>query len=70
MSNKILGSVKWFNELKGFGFITPENGSPDVFVHFKSIVSEGFKTLNEGQKVAFDVEQGAKGPNAANVTLV
>lgn len=70
MSNKILGSVKWFNELKGFGFITPENGSPDVFVHFKSIVSEGFKTLNEGQKVAFDVEQGTKGPNAANVTLV
>ncbi|AUJ72384.1 MULTISPECIES: transcription antiterminator/RNA stability regulator CspE [unclassified Pseudoalteromonas] len=70
MSSKILGSVKWFNELKGFGFITPENGSPDVFVHFKSIVSEGFKTLNEGQKVAFDVEQGAKGPNAANVTLV
>ncbi|MCG9761933.1 cold-shock protein [Pseudoalteromonas sp. S4498] len=70
MSNKILGSAKWFNELKGFGFITPENGSPDVFVHFKSIVSEGFKTLNEGQKVAFDVEQGAKGPNAANVTLV
>ncbi|QUI68947.1 cold-shock protein [Pseudoalteromonas sp. M8] len=70
MSSRILGSVKWFNELKGFGFITPENGSPDVFVHFKSIVSEGFKTLNEGQKVAFDVEQGAKGPNAANVTLV
>ncbi|WP_162499747.1 MULTISPECIES: cold-shock protein [Pseudoalteromonas] len=60
MSNKILGSVKWFNELKGFGFITPENGSPDVFVHFKSIVSEGFKTLNEDQKVAFDVEKGLK----------
>ncbi|MEJ6472865.1 transcription antiterminator/RNA stability regulator CspE [Pseudoalteromonas piscicida] len=70
MSNKTLGSVKWFNELKGFGFITPENGSADVFVHFKSIVSEGFKTLSEGQKVAFDIEQGAKGPNAANVTLV
>lgn len=70
MSNKSTGSVKWFNESKGFGFITPDNGGSDLFVHFKSIVSEGFKTLSEGQKVSFVVEQGNKGPQADNVTLV
>ncbi|EGQ9299310.1 cold-shock protein [Vibrio parahaemolyticus] len=70
MSNKSTGSVKWFNESKGFGFITPDNGGSDLFVHFKSIVSEGFKTLSEGQKVSFIVEQGNKGPQADNVTLV
>ncbi|EGR3285033.1 cold-shock protein, partial [Vibrio parahaemolyticus] len=58
------------NESKGFGFITPDNGGSDLFVHFKSIVSEGFKTLSEGQKVSFVVEQGNKGPQADNVTLV
>ncbi|EJG0062436.1 cold-shock protein, partial [Vibrio parahaemolyticus] len=64
------GLVKWFNESKGFGFITPDNGGSDLFVHFKSIVSDGFKTLSEGQKVSFVVEQGNKGPQADNVTLV
>ncbi|WP_162064534.1 cold-shock protein [Vibrio taketomensis] len=67
--NKTTGSVKWFNETKGFGFITPDNGGADVFVHFRAIETDGFKTLAEGQKVAFNVEQGNKGPQAANVTL-
>ncbi|MFM2478160.1 cold-shock protein [Celerinatantimonas sp. MCCC 1A17872] len=70
MSNKTTGLVKWFNEAKGFGFITPDSGSADVFVHFKSIAVDGFKTLAEGQKVAFNVEQGNKGPQAGNVTLL
>ena len=63
------GNVKWFNESKGFGFITPEDGSKDVFVHFSSIASEGFRTLNEGQSVTYEVEQGPKGPQAINVTI-
>lgn len=61
------GTVKWFNESKGFGFISPSDGSGDVFVHFRSIASDGFKTLAEGQTVEYDVEQGPKGPQAANV---
>lgn len=61
------GTVKWFNEAKGFGFITQENGGPDVFVHFNAIQGTGFKTLAEGQMVGFDVQQGPKGPQAANV---
>ncbi|WP_018981382.1 transcription antiterminator/RNA stability regulator CspE [Salinimonas chungwhensis] len=69
MSNQETGTVKWFNEDKGFGFITPENGGKDVFVHFRSIVSDGFKTLSEGQTVSFVVEQGQKGPQASNVTV-
>ena len=60
------GTVKWFNSEKGFGFITVEGGN-DVFVHFSAIQSEGFKTLEEGQAVQFDVEEGARGPQAANV---
>lgn len=60
------GVVKWFNDSKGFGFIEQENGE-DVFVHFSSIQGEGFKTLAEGQAVTFDIIQGAKGPQAANV---
>ncbi|MCA2017065.1 cold-shock protein [Vibrio tritonius] len=70
MSNKTTGSVKWFNETKGFGFITPDNGGSDLFVHFRSIESDGFKTLAEGQKVSFVTEQGAKGPQASNVTVL
>ena len=61
------GTVKWFNSDKGFGFITPADGSEDVFVHFSAIVSDGFKTLEEGQAVEFDVVQGNRGEQAANV---
>jgi CspA family cold shock protein len=61
------GTVKWFNESKGFGFIAQDSGGDDVFVHFSAITGDGFKTLAEGQKVSFDVEQGAKGPQASNV---
>lgn len=61
------GTVKWFNDSKGFGFIEAEDGN-DVFVHFSAINSTGFKTLSEGQRVTFDVTDGAKGPAAANVT--
>jgi CspA family cold shock protein len=62
------GTVKWFNESKGFGFISPEDGSKDVFVHFSAIQAEGFKVLTEGQSVTFNVEDGPKGPQATNVT--
>ncbi|HCH50616.1 MAG TPA: cold-shock protein [Proteus sp.] len=70
LMSKLKGNVKWFNETKGFGFITPEDGSKDVFVHFSAISSEGFKTLAEGQKVEFEVTDGAKGPSAANVVAI
>ena len=63
------GTVKWFNESKGFGFIAPSDGSADVFVHFSAIQGSSFKTLAEGQEVNFDVETGPKGPQAANVTV-
>ena len=68
--SKRKGNVKWFNEAKGFGFITPEDGSKDVFVHFSAIQSNDFKTLNENQEVEFSVEQGPKGPTAVNVVAV
>ncbi|MDH4225350.1 MAG: cold shock domain-containing protein [Deltaproteobacteria bacterium] len=61
------GKVKWFNEAKGYGFITPEDGGKDLFVHQSDIKMEGFRTLREGQAVEFDVEAGAKGPAAKNV---
>lgn len=67
MSEQTTGTVKWFNESKGFGFIEQESG-PDVFVHFSAINANGFKTLTEGQKVEFSITQGQKGPQAANVT--
>ncbi|HET57470.1 MAG TPA: cold-shock protein [Deltaproteobacteria bacterium] len=63
------GTVKWFNESKGFGFIEQSNGGGDVFVHYSAIQAGGFKTLNEGQSVTFDVVQGAKGPSAENVRI-
>ncbi len=63
------GTVKWFNESKGFGFITQDNGT-DVFAHFSAIQGDGFKTLDEGQEVSFDVVDGDKGPKAENITSV
>ena len=63
------GTVKWFNESKGFGFLSPADGSDDVFVHFSAIQGGGFKSLMEGQSVTFDVEKGPKGLQAANVNL-
>ncbi len=64
------GTVKWFNDSKGYGFISPDDGTEDVFVHFSSIVGTGFKTLAEGAKVEYEVEQGQKGLQATNVTLI
>ncbi len=61
------GSVKWFNEAKGYGFIAQDNGGPDVFVHYSNITGNGFKTLKEGQQVEFEMGQGPKGPCATNV---
>ncbi|MCD6016334.1 MAG: cold-shock DNA-binding domain protein [Solirubrobacterales bacterium] len=61
------GTVKWFNDDKGFGFITPDDGSADLFVHQSAIVADGHRTLTEGSKVSFDAEAGDKGPRAANV---
>ena len=63
------GTVKWFNDQKGYGFIEQENG-PDVFVHHSNINAQGFKSLKEGDRVTFDIEQGQKGPTAVNVTVV
>ena len=64
------GKVKWFNDAKGFGFVTPDDGSKDVFVHFSSISGDGFKSLAEGDKIEFDVEDSDKGPKAANVRKI
>lgn len=63
------GTVKWFNEQKGFGFITNDNGGDDVFVHFSGIASNGFKTLQEGQRVTFEITRGDRGMQATNVAL-
>ncbi len=66
--NKLTGTVKWFNDAKGFGFITPDDGGEDLFAHFSSIQMNGFKTLKEGQKVSFEIAQGPKGKQALNIT--
>ncbi len=66
----VRGTVKWFNDSKGYGFISPEDGSADAFVHHSAIQGEGFKTLSEGQTVEFEVSQGPKGPQATNVRKV
>lgn len=68
--SKKKGTVKWFNDAKGFGFITPEDGGKDLFVHHSSISAEGFRTLAEGQKVEYLVGEGPKGPNATDVVVV
>ena len=67
---RTLGTVKWFNDAKGFGFITPENWDKDCFVHHTAIKAEGFRSLSEGDRVEFDIVQGAKGPAAENVVKV
>jgi CspA family cold shock protein len=66
----VTGTVKWFNDSKGFGFITPEGGQKDCFVHHSAIRGEGFKSLTEGDRVEFEIVQGAKGPAAENVTKI
>ncbi len=70
MSERENGTVKWFNGEKGYGFISRESGDKDVFVHFSAIIVDGFKTLKEGQKVEFQVVQGAKGPQAQDVKVI
>ena len=67
---RTLGTVKWFNDAKGFGFITPENGDKDCFVHHTAIKADGFRSLSEGDRVEFDIVQGAKGPAAEHVIKV
>ena len=64
------GTVKWFNAEKGFGFIAPDGGGSDVFVHFSAITGTGYRTLEDGQRVEYDVKQGAKGPEASNVRAI
>ena len=70
VTTRTTGTVKWFNDQKGFGFITPEDGSKDCFVHFSAIVGTGFRSLSEGDRVEFDVVQGEKGPAAENVSRI
>ena len=70
MSNQQTGTVKWFNDSKGFGFITPDDGTKDLFVHYSEIQGSGYRSLEENQRVQFEVEQGSKGPQAVGVTAV
>ncbi|HBO34875.1 MAG TPA: cold-shock protein [Anaerolineaceae bacterium] len=70
MSERQVGTVKWFNNEKGFGFITPQSGEKDVFVHYSAITTEGFKSLQENQSVEFTVAKGPKGPQAQDVTIL
>jgi len=65
-----VGTVKWFNADKGFGFITPDGGGPDVFAHFSAITASGFRSLDESQRVEFEIQQGQKGPQAANIRVI
>ena len=65
-----IGTVKWFSDAKGFGFITPEDGSQDLFVHFSAINMDGFRTLKEGQKVTYEIEQGPKGKQASKIQII
>ena len=64
------GTVKWFNEQKGYGFITPEDGGKDLFIHFSNITGEGYKSLQEGQAVQFETSEGSKGPEAINASAI
>ncbi|MEH1129338.1 cold-shock protein [Micromonospora sp. CPCC 206061] len=65
-----VGTVKWFNADKGFGFITQDNGGPDVFAHYSAIAADGYRSLEENQRVEFEIQQGQKGPQAANIRLI
>jgi len=70
MADREVGTVKWFNDSKGFGFITPEGGGDDLFAHFSAIQGSGFKTLAEGQRVTFDITTGPKGQQASNIPVI
>ena len=70
MNNKVKGTVKWFNDQKGFGFLAPEDGSKDVFVHQSAILATCFRSLSESERVEFSIEQGPKGPSAAGVVKI
>ncbi len=70
MKNRVTGTVSWYNETRGFGYIKPDDGSPDVFVHFSHIIGDGFRTLEEGQRVEFEIMQGQKGPQAVAITTI
>jgi CspA family cold shock protein len=70
MAERQIGTVKWFNNEKGYGFATPDDGSKDVFVHYSAIEAEGYRSLNEGDRIEFSIEMGDKGPKAVNVTRV
>ncbi len=70
MSERQIGTVKWFNNEKGYGFATPDDGSKDVFVHYSAIQTEGYRSLNEGDRIEFGIEMGDKGPKAVEVTKI